>query len=65
MHRNGVRKLIKQPYIDELFYLLEVTKHSMNYLIVHQFMKCNFRMAYYELFGKSKYVNTTSVIKQL
>ena len=62
-----VNEFMKLPYKNKLFF---TCKHWSNengggYTVIHQFPKHDFIMASYEPFGKSKYIDITSVINQL
>ena len=62
-----VDRFIKLSFKNKLFF---TCKHWPNengggYTVIHWFSKHDFIMASYEPFGKSKYINITSVINQL
>ena len=62
-----VNQFMELPFKDKLFF---TCKHWQNenrerYTVVRQFSKKDYIMASYEPFGKSKYINITSVINRL
>ena len=61
-----VNKFMKLPYKNKLFFTCKQWKNiQRGYTFIHQFPKHEFIMASYEPFGKSKYIDITSVINQL
>ena len=61
-----VNKFMKLPYKNKLFFTCKQWKNIQGgYTFIHQFPKHEFIMASYEPFGKSKYIDITTVINQL
>lgn len=57
---------MKLPYKNKLFFTCKQWKNIQGGdTVIHQFPKHEFIMASYEPFGKSKYIDITSVINRL
>lgn len=62
-----VNKFMKMPFKNKVFFTCKhwSNENRGNTTVIHQFPKHEFIMASYEPFGKSKYVDITTVINQL